>query len=369
MEEKKKILIVDDIPQNIALLNEILKDNYVISAATKGAKAIEIAQSEAPPDLILLDIQMPGMDGYTVCKKFKNNETTRDIPIIFVTTKSEVEDETTGLELGAVDYLIKPVNPSIVKARIKNHLELKEAREYLKNQNIILEEKVVERTKELIITQDVTIQCMASLAETRDNETGGHIRRTQNYVRALAEKLSEKKKYRNIFDFRTIDLLQKSAPLHDIGKVGIPDSILLKPGKLTEEEFEVMKKHTTLGRDAIATAEIQLGTTSFLASAKEIAYSHHEKWDGGGYPEGVSGEAIPLSGRLMALADVYDALISKRVYNPPFPHSKAVSIIKEESGSHFDPDLVEAFSSISEEFRQIALEFVDGEDEREALSQ
>ncbi len=368
MEEKKRILLVDDIPQNISLLNEILKESYTISATTNGEKAVKIAQSEAPPDLILLDIVMPEMGGYEVCRQLKNDEGTKDIPIIFVTTKSEVEDETMGLELGAVDYLIKPVNPAIVQARVKNHLELKEAREYLKNQNIILEEKVVERTQELIITQDVTIQCMASLAETRDNETGGHIRRTQNYVRALAEKLSEKEKYRNILDFRTIDLLQKSAPLHDIGKVGIPDSILLKPGKLTEEEFEEMKKHTTLGRDAIATAEIQLGTTSFLASAKKIAYSHHEKWDGSGYPEGVSGEAIPLSGRLMALSDVYDALISKRVYKPPFPHSKAVSIIEEESGSHFDPDLVEAFSSISEEFREIALEFADGEEEREVLS-
>lgn len=366
---RKRILIVDDVPENISILNELLRDSYSISAALNGEKALNIARSDASPDLLLLDITMPGMDGYEVCRRLKRDEKTSDIPIIFVTTHGEVEDETKGLDLGAVDYLTKPVNPAIARARIKTHLDLKSAREFLKNQNVILEEKVKERTQELMTTQNVTIQCMATLAETRDNETGGHIRRTQNYVRALAEELKKKEEYGGFLNSRTIDLLHKSAPLHDIGKVGVPDSILLKPGKLTEAEFAEMKKHTIYGRDALAKAEEQLGTNSFLKYAKEIAYSHHEKWDGGGYPEGLKGEMIPLSGRFMALVDVYDALISKRVYKPPFPHSKAVGIIEESANTQFDPDLVDAFRNIREEFRQIALEYADSHEERKALSQ
>jgi len=366
---REKILIVDDIPQNIAILNELLWDSYTIAAATGGEKALAIARSPAPPDLILLDIMMPGMDGYEVCRQLKGDEKTRDIPVIFVTARGEVENETQGLELGAVDYLVKPVNPAIVRARVRTHLELRNARESLKNQNVILEEMVRERTTELVVTQNVTIQCMASLAETRDNETGGHIRRTQNYVQILAEELSQKTEYRDFLDRRTIDELYKSTPLHDIGKVGVPDSILLKPGKLNEQEFSEMKKHTRFGKEAIETAEKQLGTNSFLRYAKEIAYSHHEKWDGTGYPEGLSGQSIPLFGRLMAVADVYDALISRRVYKPPLPHSRSVRIIMEGSGTHFDPDLADVFMSVSDRFREIALEFADSQAERDALGQ
>ncbi len=209
---------------------------------------------------------------------------------------------------------------------------------------------------------------MASLTETRDPETGGHIKRTQNYIKALAESLKNQPKFKSILNDEIIELLYKSAPLHDIGKVGVPDEILLKPGKLTAEEFEEMKKHTVYGRDAIAATEKKLGDGSFLHFAIELVYTHHEKWDGSGYPMGIKEEEIPLSGRLMALADTYDALISKRVYKPPFSHEKAIEIIMEGKGTHFDPDLVDAFLKIEEIFRQIAIKYADSEEERSVLT-
>ena len=366
--EKHKILIVDDIPQNISVLNELLKEHYQVFAATSGERALKISRSENPPDLILLDVMMPEMDGYEVCKSLKADPETKDIPVIFVTARGDVEDETRGLSFGAVDYLTKPANQSIVLARVRTHLELKDARERLREQNHILEEKVRERTRELAITQDVTIQSLASLAETRDNETGGHITRTQNYMKALAVELRKNGSFVEYLDEGMIDLLFKSAPLHDVGKVGVPDSILLKPGKLTDSEFDEMKKHTVLGRDAILRAESQLGTNSFLKCAKEIAYSHHEKWDGSGYPEGIAENSIPISGRLMALADVYDALVTKRVYKSPISHSDTVEIIRDGRGTHFDARVADCFLSIVEDFRMIASEFADSPEEREAVS-
>ncbi len=280
--------------------------------------------------------------------------------MIFLTARSDPDDERMGLALGAVDYITKPISPPIVLARVKNHLTLKAARDFLRDQNAYLEEEVQRRTREVSVIQDVTIMAMASLAETRDNETGNHIRRTQNYVRALARKLQRHPRFAELLDDATIDLLYKSAPLHDIGKVGIPDRILLKPGKLTPEEFEIMKTHTTLGRDAILHAESLIGSpNTFLRLAREIAYCHQEKWDGSGYPQGLQGEAIPVSARLMAVADVYDALISRRVYKPPFPHEKAVAIIREGRGQHFDPDMADAFLAMAEDFRLIAAQFQD----------
>jgi putative two-component system response regulator len=275
-------------------------------------------------------------------------------------TKSE--DERIGLEVGAVDYITKPISPPILLARVKTHLQLKAGADFLKDKNAYLESEVLRRTREVQAIQDVTILTMASLAETRDNETGNHIRRTQHYVKALAIKLRDHPRFAGYFTDHAIDLLFKSAPLHDIGKVGIPDRILLKPGKLTPEEFEIMKTHTTLGRDAIEQAERQLGTpVEFLKVAKEIAYSHQEKWDGSGYPEGLAGDAIPVSARLMAVADVYDALISRRVYKPAFPHERAVEMIAEGRGKHFDPDITDAFLDIREEFRTIAKRFADSD--------
>jgi putative two-component system response regulator len=325
-----------------------------------GESAIEFAEQN-PPDLILLDVTMPGIDGYEVCRRLKADKRLQKIPIIFVTAMSEVEDETRGLELGAIDYLTKPIRPSIVKARVRNHLELKLAKEEVENHNAILEMKVRQRTQELVLIQEVTIESLASLAETRDPETGGHIRRTQNYLKALAVHLKTNPKFSDFLDDSVIDLLYKSAPLHDIGKVGVPDHILLKPGPLTDKEFEEMKKHCIYSRNSILRAENRLGSNSFLRYAREIAYTHHEKWNGSGYPEGLKGNDIPISGRLMALADVYDALISKRIYKQPLPPAKVVAIISEGKGTHFDPDIVEAFLQIRGEFEQIALEFKDDE--------
>lgn len=357
---KNTILIVDDIAENIHVLMETLKSDYAILAATNGEKALKMAEGKPAPDLILLDVMMPGIDGYEVCKRLKENSTTANIPVIFVTALSEEKNEAHGLQLGAVDYITKPFIPELVKSRVHNQIELKKHRDNL-------EELVKERTRELEITQDVTIYSLANLAETRDNETGGHIKRTQSYVKALAEKLQQYEQFKTMLDLRTIDLLYKSAALHDIGKVGVPDSILLKPGKLTDDEFEIMKKHTTYGRDALLKAEAGLGSNSFLRFAREIAYTHQEKWDGSGYPEGLKGEDIPVSGRIMAIADVYDALISKRVYKQPMTHSKAKEIILEGKGKHFDPIMVDAFLEIEEQFRTIALQFADHEEEREAL--
>jgi putative two-component system response regulator len=356
------LLIVDDVVDNIALLSSLLKDEYRTKIATNGEKALKIAQADDPVDLILLDIMMPGMDGYEVCQHLKTDARTRNIPIIFLTAMTQTEDEERGLRLGAVDYITKPISPPILLARVQTHLALKRAQDELRDQNAVLERKVAERTREIAAVQDVTILAMASLAETRDNETGNHIRRTQNYVRVLADRLRDHPRFEEVLTEEHVDLLYKSAPLHDIGKVGVPDSILLKPGRLTEEEFEVMKLHTTYGRDAIRAAEGKLEdlpSQSFLRFAREIAYSHQEKWDGTGYPEGLSGDDIPFSARLMALADVYDALISRRVYKPAFTHEEAVRIIGEGRGSHFDPDLVDAFLEAEQEFREIARQYAD----------
>ena len=362
--EKQSILIVDDTPDNLTLMTALLKDAYRTRVANNGERALKLAAALPYPDLILLDIMMPGIDGYEVCQRLKADRATADIPVIFLTAKTETEDEQKGFDAGCVDYITKPISPPIVLARVKTHLLLKSARDFLKDQNAFLESEVARRVKEVQTIQDTTIMAMGSLAETRDNETGNHIRRTQHYVRALARQLSGNPAYTSDLDEATIELLYKSAPLHDIGKVGIPDAILLKPGKLTPEEFEIMKTHTTLGRDAILAAEKLLhAPSSFLRYAREIACWHQEKWDGSGYPDGLVGPLIPLCARLMAVADVYDALISRRVYKPAMPHEKAVEIIREGKGSHFDPDMVDAFDAVVEEFRAIAAEFADHEDD------
>ena len=352
---KPTVLVVDDTPDNLSLMSALLKDLYKVKVANHGERGLRIANSDPPPDLILLDIMMPDIDGYEVCARLKAEPRTRDIPVIFLTARSEVEDETRGLELGAADYITKPISPPIVLARVHAHLTLKAHADFLRDKSAYLQAEVAKRTAEVQAIQDVTIMAMASLAETRDNETGAHIRRTQLYVRRLAEQLKTHPRFSGYLTERTIELLYKSAPLHDIGKVGIPDNILLKPGRLTPEEFEVMKSHTTLGHTAIAEAEQRLGMkVDFLSLAKEIALSHQEKWDGSGYPQALAGEAIPLSARLMALADVYDALISKRVYKPALPHAEAVRILQEGRGKHFDPDVVDAFLVVAEDFRTIA---------------
>lgn len=367
---KATILVVDDTPDNLSLMSGLLKDTYKVKVANNGEKALKYIQGDSKPDLILLDIMMPGLSGYDVIRELKANPATRHIPVIFLTAMSAADDEKKGLEMGAADYITKPISPPIVMARVKTQLENKAAADFLRDQNTYLETEVAKRTREISAIQDVTILAMASLAETRDSDTGNHIRRTQYYVKALAEKLRTHPRFGWFLSGQTIDMLFKSSPLHDIGKVGIPDRILLKPGKFTPEEFAIMKTHTTLGRDAIAHAEMQLGMqVEFLQLAKEIAYYHQEKWDGSGYPEGVGGDGIPVSARLMAVADVYDALISRRVYKVGMPHEKAVSIIIEGRGTHFDPDIVDAFIELQEEFRAIAVRFADSDSDLAAKAQ
>lgn len=362
VQVRPTILVVDDTPDNIDLLCEVLEPDYRTKIAITGERALKIAFSGTRVDLILLDIMMPVMSGYDVCMALKANPATCDIPVIFVTAMSETADEKKGLDMGAVDYITKPISPAIVLARIKTHLSMKRVHDFLRGQNTFLETEIEKRTREVMALQDVTIHTMASLAETRDNETGNHIRRTSHYVKVLAEKLRFNPRFGYFLTDKNIELMFKSAPLHDIGKVGIPDRILLKPGRLDPYEFEIMKTHTTLGRDAIMSAEKELSIeVEFLKFAKEIAYGHQEKWDGSGYPEGLSGDDIPISARLMALADVYDALISKRVYKDGMSHEKAVQIIIEGRGRHFDPDMVDAFLALQDEFREIAIRYADSD--------
>ncbi len=355
------VMIVDDTEENVDLLVEALGEYFDLSVAMDGESALnKIIQT--PPDLILLDIMMPGIDGYEVCRRLKKDPNTQKIPVVFLTAMGQEENEAKGLSLGAIDYITKPFSPDLVKSRVSNHLLLKLHQDKL-------EGLVKKRTVQLEKMQGAIFKAMGTLAEYRDPETGGHIKRTQNYVKILAEHLRRHPKFKNLLTAQNIDLLCSSAPLHDIGKVGVPDGILLKPGKLTDEEFEEMKKHTTYGYNAILSSESDLDDegSEFMQFAKEIAYTHQEKWDGSGYPRGLKDEEIPISGRLMAVADVYDALISKRVYKAPFPHEKAVAIIKEGKGTHFDPEMVDAFLELEDKFRQIALEFADFEEEKENL--
>ena len=357
------ILVVDDAPESIEpIVNCLHRAGFRTRIATNGERALALAASKPLPDLILLDISMPDRDGYDVCRQLMDDPLTASIPVIFLTSRNDELDEQLGFDAGAVDYIAKPISPPLVLTRIRNHLALKAASDFLRDRNSYLEQEVRRRTRELSLIQDATIVAMASLAETRDNETGNHIRRTQMYLRALARHLQNHPRFAAQLSDENIDLMYKSAPLHDIGKVAIPDRILLKPGKLNPAECEIMKTHTTLGRDAINRAEALFGgVSSFLRFAKEIAYSHQEKWDGTGYPLGLAGERIPLSARLMAVADVYDGLISRRVYKPSRSHSEAVEVLRAASGTHFDPDILDAFLELQDEFNAISRRFTDSE--------
>ncbi len=353
MPEKRQIvLVVDDTPENIEVLRQLLRADYTIHAAISGEKGLEIARKLPQPDIILLDIMMPGIDGYEVCRQLKNDPLTAHIPVVFISALDQVGHETLGLELGAVDYIRKPFEPVLVKARVRNHLVLKRYEQEL-------EALVRARTAELALTQQITIEALANLAEFRDNETGGHIKRTQNYVRALTQHLSTQGPYQHLLDPVSVEMLYRCAPLHDIGKVAIRDMVLLKPGRLTPEEFEEMKQHVIYGAKALEVAEGSQGESVFLQFARQIILGHHERWDGKGYPQGLKGTEIALPGRIMAVVDVYDALISRRVYKPAYSHARATEIIVEGSGSHFDPVVVDAFMALGDEFRTIALTHAD----------
>lgn len=362
------ILVVDDAPDSIEPIVRCLQaGDYRTRIANSGERALVLARAAPRPDLILLDVMMPGLDGYEVCRRLRDDPLTADIPVIFLTVRTDECDEQQGFDAGAVDYITKPISPPIVLTRVRTHLTLKAAHDFLVDRNQFLEQEVDRRTREVGVIQDATIMAMASLAETRDAETGNHIRRTQNYVRLLAEHLRGHPRLGPLLSDENVHLMYKSAPLHDIGKVGIPDRILLKPGRLSAEEFEVIKRHPRLGREAIEAAERVLGlSVTFLRFAKEIADSHHEKWDGSGYPEGLAGDRIPVSARLMAVADVYDALISERVYKKAFSHAEAVEVIRRGRGAHFDPDVADAFMALADQFRDVALRFADPRADREA---
>ena len=354
------LLVADDEPVNLRVLGELLQSRYRVRVANSGGRALQVANSDPPPDLILLDIVMPDMDGYAVLATLRANPATRDIPVIFVTSMGASADEERGLQLGAVDYITKPYQPAIVLARVRTHLELKQARDWLKDQNAFLEAEVNRRLAENLMIQDASIMALASLASVRDTETGNHLLRTQGYVRALAEQLRGHPRHAAQLTPRYINSLAKSAPLHDIGKVGIPDHILLKPGRLTPEEWSIMQTHARLGGEAIEAAERDVAQPiEFLAIAKEITRCHHEKWDGSGYPAGLKGDAIPLSARLMALADVFDALSTRRPYKESMSMAQVTEMIVAGRGQHFDPDVVDAFLAVRERFAEIAERLAD----------
>ena len=331
---KPKILIVDDTPQNISVLRNLLKDDFIVKAAKKGEDALYLAEND-PPDIIILDILMPGMNGFEVCKTLKQLPKTAHIPVIFLTSLSDEDDEGMGLSLGAVDYITKPFKPAVVKSRIQNHLDLKKHRDHLEN-------LLLERTDEVIARLGIAL-------EYRDEETGFHTKRIMEYSRVLATKYG--------LSQGEAEILVHASPMHDIGKIGIPDSILLKPSKLTDEEYKIIQTHTTIGAKIL-----KGGNSALIRTAEKIAASHHEKWNGTGYPMGIKGENIPIEGRIVGLADVYDALRSKRVYKPSFSHLLSRDYIEKESGKHFDPKLVNIFLENDSEFNKISIKYDDASD-------
>ena len=353
------ILIIDDSPENLSVMGELLQNSgYRVKVANGGHAGLKLAEQAPKPSLILLDIMMPEMDGHDVMRQLRSNEQTCDIPVIFLTAQDNDEDEERAFDAGIADYILKPIKPPVVLARVRSQLLVRQARGWLQDQNNALEAEIERRMRENEMIQAVSIRALAHLAETRDNETGAHIQRTQSYVRLLATRLVKHPRFAATLTNKYIEILSRSAPLHDIGKVGIPDHILLKPGKLTPEEWEIMKTHTMLGYDAISRAERDMDASAkFLTQAKEIVRWHHERWDGAGYPDGLAGDEIPVSARLMALADVFDALISKRVYKEAIPFAEAHTIIAAERGRQFDPDVTDCFLSAYAEFEAIAMHF------------
>ena len=370
---KPTVLIVDDTKENLTVVGELLQPFYRVRVANSGARALKASLGEPVPDLILLDLMMPEMDGYEVLARLRMEPLTQDIPVIFLTAMNADEDEHKGLELGAVDYITKPIRPAILLARVRTQLELKQARDWLKDQNGYLEGEVARRMRENEIIKGVSLHALAALAETRDPETGNHLYRTQSYIEVLARRLAERPGFAAELTEARIGQIVKASPLHDLGKVGIPDHVLLKPGRLTPEEFEVMKTHAALGARAISEAMRKVAldprfagdeqgcatSFAFLEEAREIALSHHEKWDGTGYPQGLAGEEVPLAARLMALADVFDALSCRRVYRASIPVQDVIRMILDGRGSHFDPVIVDAFVEAQEDFLRIAGQHAD----------
>jgi len=345
---KKLIMLIDDDPTNLLKGKAALQDTYNVLTVDGGVRALELLEKTLP-DLILIDIDMPEMDGFETIKRIKANEETKRIPVIFLTALAASHNEYEGLALGAADYITKPFNEKILRKRIDTHLLLAE---YTVN----LEKLVDTKTEKIIQLQDAILSTVAELVEFRDDNTGGHIDRTQSYIKLLVEKMAERGLYKEAAAIWDLKLLIQSAQLHDVGKICIPDSILNKPGKLTEEEFAIMQSHTLRGKEAILNIINKVDESEFLHQAALMAYTHHERWDGTGYPQGLRGEEIPLHGRLMAIADVYDALISERPYKKPFSHEEAVKIISDGKGTQFDPLLAALFEDFESDFRAISQE-------------
>lgn len=345
-------MVVDDTKTNIEVLEGILSNDYDMYVALNGKKALMLAE-KVKPDLILLDVMMPEMDGYETLRQMRANGLVENTPVIFLTAKADSKSEQTGLDLGAVDYITKPFNPDLVRLRIKNQLEFKHQRDHL-------HDIVDEQTKTLRTTLNVMLNCLGSLAEHRDTDTGEHIKRTQVVVQMLAEKLKHHPRFAQFIPNQEyIGYYAGAAPLHDIGKVGIPDEILHKPGRLDDQEREVMSAHPQIGYDVLVRATRELGEHPLVRIAADITLYHHERWDGLGYPTKKKGDEIPVGARLMAVADVYDALVSRRPYKEPFSHDVAVGEIKKGSGTQFDPDVVEAFMEIESALPSIYEKFKD----------
>ncbi|MDR2940217.1 MAG: HD domain-containing protein, partial [Clostridiales bacterium] len=349
---RKKIITVDDNIINLTTAKNALTDNYDIYTVPSGEKLFKVLE-KTRPDLILLDIDMPVMNGYEVIRLLKNKKDTANIPVIFLTSIHDPENELEAFTLGAIDYITKPFSPTLLSKRIEVHLLVESQRKELQNYNENLMRMVREKTNTVFELQNAVLKTVAELVECRDDITGGHIERTQGYLKILISDLIKYEDFREEISHWDLDFFILSAQLHDVGKVAIKDNILLKPGKLTVEEFEEMKKHTTVGANIIKKIENSTSQSDFLKHAEIFAGSHHEKWDGTGYPLGLKGSEIPLEGRLMAIVDVYDALTNERPYKDAYTHEKAVEIIKEGSGSHFDPKLVVSFLDHEHEFKNI----------------
>lgn len=368
---KPTVLVVDDEPLNVAVLSELLCPDYRVLGARSGPIALDLLETELP-DLILLDVMMPDMDGYSVLQALRSGVRTSGVPVIFVTALGTEPDEERGLALGAADYIIKPIKPAVVLARVRTQLELKAARDRLASQNAWLEAEVERRVHDSQVAQDLTLCALAELAETRDSETGNHIMRTQSYVELLARELQRQPTLAAELDDAQVNRIVKAAPLHDIGKIGIRDEILLKPGRLTAEEFEVMQTHARLGGDALTRATTKVmamhaaqghgdepEAVRFLQVARTIAVWHHERWDGKGYPDGLAGADIPLAARLMAVADVYDALSTPRIYKDAWSLADTAAFIERGSGRQFDPAVVDAFKTLRPAFEAVARRLAD----------
>lgn len=356
-----KILIVDDSKTDIMMLEQLLSD-YELSVAYDGVEAMATLANDLDTDIMILDINMPRMNGFEVLEELRKHPEYKNLATLILTNDDEVENEIRGLELGAVDYIRKPLNIQSIKKRIELHSRLKVTSKKLEQHNFLLEGMVKQRTQECNATRNVTIHAMVGLLEVRNIESSNHSIRTQMMMKVLCDNLKVKERFHNILTDGYIEELCNTTPLHDIGKVGIPDSVLLKPGKLTEDEFEIMKKHTLFGVNALKHAGSECESLSFIRTALEIVGGHHEKFDGTGYPSGLKGKDIPLASRLMAIIDVYDALVNVRVYKPAYTHKEAIDIIVKEKNKHFDPEIVDTFLEVEGEFEKIAKNYLHSDE-------